>query len=167
MLNIKSIQEDFQSKSQISNFIFFFSCFRIQDIKPNNFTHYSSYKSRSQTMKCKLIYFRLAVEWLAILFFAISGVICLSAYFDSQNLQENERIILRISGIVHLVLFVLAFLSCSNTTTILGPYISEDCKSSISKTIIKIEKLNKPSVPNVSIDVITLSFWWKSSETLL
>ena len=97
-------------------------------------------------MKCKLIYFnfRLAAEWLAILFFAISGVICLSAYFDSQNLQENERIILLISGIVHLVLFVLAFLSFSYTMTILGPYLSEDCKSSILKTFIKIEKLNKP-----------------------
>ena len=99
-------------------------------------------------MKCKLIYFnfRLAVEWLAILFFAISGVICLSAYFDSQNLQENERIILLISGIVHLVLFVLAFLSFSYTMKILGPYLSEDCKSSISnvsKTFIKIEKVNK------------------------
>ena len=95
-------------------------------------------------MKCILINFRLAVEWLAILFFAISGVICLSAYFDSQNLQENERIILLISGIVHLVLFVLAFLSFSYTMTILGPYLSEDCKSSILKTFIKIEKLNKP-----------------------
>merc|ERR1712008_537787 len=81
---------------------------------------------RSLTMKCKLIYFRLAAEWLAILFFAISGVICLSAYFDSQNLQENKQIILLISGIVHLVLFVFAVLSCSNTTTILGPYIFED-----------------------------------------
>ena len=98
------------------------------------------------------MYFRLAVEWLAILFFAISGVICLSAYFDSQNLQENERIILLISGIVHLVLFILAFLSFSYTMTILGPYITEACKSSISnvsKTFIKIEKWNKPKFQNV------------------
>jgi len=107
-------------------------------------------------MGCKLIQFRCAAEWFATLFFAISGVICLSASFYSENLQDgtglfgNERIILLVCGIVHLVLFVLAFLSLSYTAKILGNFLSED--DMMYKELMELVGLDKQPI-HYSFDV--------------
>ena len=78
-------------------------------------------------MQCRLLYFRLFMEWLTVIFFAASAVFCLWVYFfdDPTGLFGFERATLLTSAIVHMILCIIAFLSGIYTTKILKPYVSD------------------------------------------
>ena len=83
-------------------------------------------------MNVKLIHFRLALGCLACIFFSVSGVICISVYFEFQSpdqsakLFKGERTFFLLSGITHLVLFLAMLLSNFMTCKIISSYVSQD-----------------------------------------
>jgi len=79
-------------------------------------------------MKCRLLHIRIFAEWLAIIFFATSVVLCLSVYLneDRTGLFTFERTTLLTAAIVHGVLCILALLSCLYTAKLLKTYVSNE-----------------------------------------
>ena len=87
-------------------------------------------------MKVKLIHCRLALGLLACIFFSVSGVICMSVYFEfeqrflpadqSAKLFKDERTFFLLSGITHLILFLVMLLSNFMTCKIISSYVSQD-----------------------------------------
>ena len=81
-------------------------------------------------MNCRLINARVIFEWIAVLFFITSGVLCISVYGKTENLFDglfqSERNILLVVAIVHFVLALVSFVSGAYTTKLLRPYISEN-----------------------------------------
>ena len=78
-------------------------------------------------MKCHWLHIRLFAEWLAIIFFATSSVLCLSVYFydeDPASLFEFQRTTLLTATIVHMVLCIIGLLSCLYTTKLIRPYFN-------------------------------------------
>ena len=77
----------------------------------------------------KLIHIRLAFVLLGFFFFAISGVILISAYAKAENLNgvfSVERMVVLVCGLVHLVLAIPLYVSLHYTTKILSYYLSQN-----------------------------------------
>ena len=75
--------------------------------------------------------FKILFEFLSIIFFGVSGVVCFTQSLTLKRFQKEDIFgwecrVLESAAIIYVILFILAFVSCWYTSHLFSPYLSGD-----------------------------------------
>jgi len=83
--------------------------------------------------KGRLIYFKVLLEFAALIFFAVASGLCFTTYLtarkiknDFKGIYDKERTVLLSAAIIYAIMFILIFLACFYTVHLTSDYFDED-----------------------------------------